>query len=1013
MATNVGTAYVTIMPSMNGFASKLNSGISSAFSGASSTSNKAGSASGSNFSTGFAAKLGGVAGLASSAFTAVGNVVSSSMSSAISRVDTLNQFPKVMQSLGFSASDASATMSKLSDGIEGLPTSLDAITASTQKIALLTGDLDLASDTALALNNAFLASGSGSEDAARGLTQYVQMLSKGKVDSQSWNTILETMGSSLKTVAARLGYTSTTVGGDLYSALQDGTLSFDDFNKAIIECNQAQDGFASTAASASAGIGTSMTNFRTAIVKNLANIINAINGAGAISGFFDGLKSAVNKAGSAIVPVAEKIGQAIPKIGEALSKLSLSGVQGFFTGLLANLQRATSPAQALRIAITQLTTGFKGLTGVDLSKVRMQFMLLAGNILNSNPALLALAQFVATNISNFKQFASALANAHTPVEVLKASIDYLKDSFSNMGAFAASLQNQLQTVFNALPAPIQNVIAKVDEIKNKIVEFATSTVGQGAIITGIATAIAAVFGGRISAAITLAKTALTGLQNPLGTIKAAVSLLGTALTSLISGGGIGGFVSLARMAGTALVGMVSPVGLVVAGIVALAAAFAYTMATNSSFATSIMTTVASIGSSLMPIISTVGTAIQQIATTVLPVLMSMIQQLAPVLAQIVSVVLQIAAAAAPLITQLVSMLVPVITQIVTTVTQLAAAVLPIVITVLTTIMGVITALLPVISNVISVVLSVVSVVISAVTGILGVVTPIITTIISFISMVVAAIGTIITIVSSVFSSVASVVTGAISTVVSVVSSGISGVINFFSNMVSSVGSGVSSLFSTVSSVFNNIASTVINLANSARNGAETAFNSLKSAVTNTISNVFSTISSLPSQIMGVFSGAASWLYNSGASIIQGLVDGIQGAIEGAISAVSSAVSSIRDLFPFSPAKEGPFSGHGYTTWSGKALITDWGNSIKSNAGTAVLAAKNAAAQVSDALVADSASNISIGTRADLVRERGTSGTSIVINVNDATLNDDAAMQQAALNFMNELVRMNRLNRAGA
>lgn len=1026
MATNVGTAYVTIMPSMNGFSSKLTSGIESAFSSASSTSDKAGSKSGSGFSTGFAAKLGGIAGLASSAFTAVGNVVSSSMSSAISRVDTLNQFPKVMQSLGFSAEDASATMSKLSDGIEGLPTSLDTITASTQKIALLTGNLDLASDTALALNNAFLASGSSSEDASRGLLQYTQMLAKGKVDSQSWNTILETMGSSLKTVASRLGYTSTAVGGDLYTALQDGIISFDDFNQAIIECNSAAGGFASTASSASAGIGTSMANFRTAIVKNLANVINAINGAGAISGFFDGLKAAVNKAGSAIVPVAEKIGEAIPKISEAFKKLSKSDVEGFFgelkeltnidfsgmissvqsfaNGFVANMKRAQNPTQALSIAVTQLATGFKALTGIDLPGMANSVQ----GFVNSAPGLSALATFVMANVSNFKSLASALITAKSPLDAYLAGVEYLKSSFSALSTYTTSVKSILSGVFDGLPEPVQNVINKVNEAKNKIVELASSAVGQGTIISGIAAVIATAFGGNILSAISAVKLAVSG-------IGIAFSGIGTAVNTALGGGGL---LSLLTPIKTSLVGMVSPVGLVAAGVIALGAAFAYAMATDSSFASAIMNTVTAIGTSLAPIITTVGQAIQQIATSVLPVIMSMVQQLAPVLAQIVSVVLQVVAAVAPLVTQLVSILVPVITQIITTVTQLAQAVLPIVVTVLTTLMGIISAVLPVISNILSVVLNVISVVTTVITTIVSVVTAGITTVIGIISMVASVIGTVVTTVVTVFGTIAATITGVMSTISSVISGAVNGVISFFGSMVSSVGSGVNSLFSTISSIFNSISSTVINFANAAMNGAVSAFNALSSGVGSIISSLLSTVTSIPSQIMGVFSGAASWLYSAGGNIIQGLINGITGAIDGAISAVTSAVGSVIDgaksaLGIASPSKVfkqiGVFVDEGFAQGIQKMAS----------------APANAMGNVVDSLIAAGQADMSGISAIDATisaRKTAAAGAStnarngqksIVININGAVLNDDAAMQAAALNFMNELSRMNRLNKAGA
>lgn len=300
MGTNVGSAYVTLMPSMSGFASAVSSGMSSAFASASSAGGSAGDEAGSGFSTRFSAKMGAVSGIASSAFSKVSSAVTGSLDSAISRVDTLNQFPKVMQQMGFSADEAKASISTLSSGIEGLPTSLDTIAGSTQSIALLTGDLSGATDTALALNNAFLASGSSTADAERGLTQYTQMLSKGSVDLQSWRTLQETMGYALRETAEAMGFTGDSAVNDLYSALQSGEVTFDQFNDKLVECNQAQGGFADTAGTASSGIETSMANMQTAIVRNLADIIDTINQSGAIQGFFDGMKNAIDGIGDVL-----------------------------------------------------------------------------------------------------------------------------------------------------------------------------------------------------------------------------------------------------------------------------------------------------------------------------------------------------------------------------------------------------------------------------------------------------------------------------------------------------------------------------------------------------------------------------------------------------------------------------------------------------------------------------------------------------------------------------------------
>ncbi|WP_190821225.1 hypothetical protein [Saccharopolyspora pogona] len=92
---------------------------------------------------------------------------------------------------------------------------------------------------------------------------------------------------------------------------------------------------------------------------------------------------------------------------------------------------------------------------------------------------------------------------------------------------------------------------------------------------------------------------------------------------------------------------------------------------------------------------------------------------------------------------------------------------------------------------------------------------------------------------------------------------------------------------------------------------------------------------LPGSILDALGNLGSLLVDSGRALLQGLWDGISGAIGWLQGKVSGALSSIRDLFPFSPAKEGPFSGRGYTTFSGRALITDFASAIAADGTGAV------------------------------------------------------------------------------
>ena len=251
------------------------------------------------------AAFGVAASVIESAISAVGNCVSK----AVDRFDTLRQFPKVMQQIGFDADDASAATEKLTEGIQGLPTSLSEITANTQSLALLTQDLDEAADLSIALNDAFLASGASSADASRGLQQYTQMLSTGTVDLESWRTLLETMDTRSRVVAAELGYTGQSAKNDLYNALKEGEITFDEFNQTLVNLDQglstANDSFVSfadRALTASEGIGTSMQNIQTAIVTGLANMITAIDegmqnaGLGTLAAGLNNLKGVVTDA---------------------------------------------------------------------------------------------------------------------------------------------------------------------------------------------------------------------------------------------------------------------------------------------------------------------------------------------------------------------------------------------------------------------------------------------------------------------------------------------------------------------------------------------------------------------------------------------------------------------------------------------------------------------------------------------------------------------------------------------
>ncbi|MFR0495138.1 tape measure protein [Limosilactobacillus reuteri subsp. suis] len=328
------------------------------------------SAGGSSISSTFKSMAGamGVVAIAGKAW----DVVKDSMSGAINRFDTLNKYPVVMKALNYSTKDVARSTAILSKGIDGLPTSLQDVTSVAQQLAPLTGSATKASKSAIALNNAFLASGASVADTSRGLQQYTQMLSTGKVDLMSYRTLMETMPIALRKVANSFGFTGKSAEQDLYKALQSGQITVDQLNDRFIKLNGGVNGFAQLAKKNSEGIGTSFANLKNAVVKNLANMLSAIDngfkqaGFGSIAQVLDNMKGSINSAFQVIGPVVTNatvvILNFVKVVGGALKsafsndifRTAVVGILGFVGAVMA-AHKVISIFTTLRSAIVGLS----------------------------------------------------------------------------------------------------------------------------------------------------------------------------------------------------------------------------------------------------------------------------------------------------------------------------------------------------------------------------------------------------------------------------------------------------------------------------------------------------------------------------------------------------------------------------------------------------------------------------------------------------------------------------------
>lgn len=261
------------------------------------------------------------------AFSMTMDLVKGSTDQAVSRLDTLNQFPKVMSNLGIGAEDAQASIDKMSEKLQGLPTTLDDGAMAVQRFTSKNGDVKKSTDMFLALNNAILAGGASSEIQSSALEQLSQAYAKGKPDMMEWRTIQMAMPAQLKQVANAMGYINA---DQLGADLREGNVSMDEFMATIEKLNvegiNGLANFEQQARNSTGGIQTSITVMKSRVAQGMAELIKSVDVGlkdfGGLSGVFttigDTLKSALKSLAPYVVSTIQFLGNNLPTIISAL-----------------------------------------------------------------------------------------------------------------------------------------------------------------------------------------------------------------------------------------------------------------------------------------------------------------------------------------------------------------------------------------------------------------------------------------------------------------------------------------------------------------------------------------------------------------------------------------------------------------------------------------------------------------------------------------------------------------------
>lgn len=217
-----------------------------------------------------------IANVISNVITKALSMMTSSISSAIDRIDTLNQFPKVLQNFGVSAEEAAEATNRIRDSVLGLPTSLDDAIAGVQKLFMVTNNLRESEALFSAVNDAAIVFANGSSQAISNFIYgYSQSLAAGKIQAEEFNQMNEAIPGIMAKIAESMGMNV----GQMKDMLSTGGITIEEFNEAFKKLDKegsaSMGALSESAFTASGGIKTSISLMQSAIERSLSAIINA------------------------------------------------------------------------------------------------------------------------------------------------------------------------------------------------------------------------------------------------------------------------------------------------------------------------------------------------------------------------------------------------------------------------------------------------------------------------------------------------------------------------------------------------------------------------------------------------------------------------------------------------------------------------------------------------------------------------------------------------------------------
>lgn len=390
------------------------------------------------------------------------SLITNNVQGAITRIDTLTNATRNFQNMGVKTSVVNTQINNLKNAINGLPTSLDSAVSGVQLLtSSLNGNMPQSVSVFKALNDGILGFGGTTEQVTNSITQLSQAFSNGKIDAETWNSLIDSgLGPTLNAMAKQMGITT----GALKSGLSDGSISVSQFNDALVNLDKNGGGgiasLSKIAQDSTSGIGTSIANAKTAVTRGVADMITAINnGIKSLDittplGKITGIGSIISQLGTVVEQTFRAIGQAIPQ--------AFSGLSGVIRSLVGSGNQIQTLFATIVTTISGVlgTMDFSALTNLAqaiLPALKSGFQTFLGYV---TPAIQPLLNAFVNLWNAIQPIVNVIASSLMPVfQILGAFL----------GGFVSGVMGALTTAFNVL-AGVARVLTPVIQFVGSVIQ---------------------------------------------------------------------------------------------------------------------------------------------------------------------------------------------------------------------------------------------------------------------------------------------------------------------------------------------------------------------------------------------------------------------------------------------------------------------------------------------------------------------------------------------------------------